>query len=484
MIVMDRVSFAYRGSPEPVLEDVSLRLESGSRIAIMGANGSGKSTLALILKGILAPTSGTVEIDGISSSRSEHDNLDVMRRVGLVFQNPDNTIVSTTVERELAFGLENMGVSDAVMRDRVAETLVRFDLEQCRHASPDRLSGGERQRLALAAIMIMLPSHLVLDEPTSLLDPGGASRIRELIREASGQGTTVVHITQSAAEALDYDRVIVLAGGRIVRDCPPEQALADVEEFGIEGIGDISGDIPSPSMDGEDGVILSLDRVSCVYDRGTAAERHALNAVSLPVRRGSSTAVLGRAGAGKTSLLEILAGVEPPTRGRVTVMEGTRRAMAFQFPENQVFGDTVGEYVRFGPSNAGMNVTDTDRAVSEALERLGLDPGTYLRRDPFTLSGGEKRRVAIAGALAMLPDMLVLDEPAAGLDKRGTEKMTALFGAYVRGGGTLVFSTHDFRNARRIASRAVVMSEGSVETEGGIGDVFGRSAWIRSVEGH
>ncbi len=483
MIVLERLSFSYHGSPKPVLGNVTLRVESGARVAVMGANGSGKSTLALILKGVLAPSSGTAEVDGISAARSDGDHLAVMRRVGLVFQNPDSTIVATTVERELAFGLENMGVPDTEMRERVAETLVRFDLEHCRHTSPDRLSGGERQRLALAAVMIMRPDHLVLDEPTSLLDPGGASRIRALIREASRQGTTVIHITQSAAEALDYDRVIVLADGCIVRDGPPGQALADVEEYGIEGLRDFDGDVPSISTDREGDEVLSLDRVSRVYDRGTPIARRALDRVSLSVRSGSATAVLGPAGAGKTTLLEIAAGIEPPTDGRVISTAGSVRAMAFQFPEDQVFGDTVAEYVAFGPMNIGMNRVETDRAVSEALEKLGLDPVRYLHRDPLLLSGGEKRRVAIAGALAMRPGVLVLDEPTAGLDRRGADSMTAMFGEYVRDGGALVFSTHDFRNARRTASRAVVLTDGKVEAVGIVGDVFERSAWIRSVCG-
>ena len=262
----------------------------------------------------------------------------------------------------------NMGVPDSEMRGRVAEALAGFDLERCRHAAPDRLSGGERQRLALASVMIMQPRHLVLDEPTSLLDPGGASRIRSLMLEASRKGTTVIHVTQSAAEALDYDRVIVLANGRIVRDGTPSQVLTDVEEYGIEGMGDIGGDIPLLSADGEGGEILGLDRVSRVFERGTASEKRALDQVSLSVRRGSATAVMGRSGSGKTSLLEIAAGVESPTGGRVHAAHGLIRAMAFQFPEDQVFGDTVAEYVRFGPMNMGMNSAETDRAVNGALE--------------------------------------------------------------------------------------------------------------------
>jgi energy-coupling factor transport system ATP-binding protein len=484
MIVLDRLTYSNHGET-PVLREISLAVGSGSHVAVMGPNGSGKSTLALLVKGLYLPTGGTITVDGFSAAADEHSRFEVMKRVGIVFQNPDDTIIGTTVERELAFGLENLGVPDAEMRERVNEALDRFDLSRHRHTSPDHLSGGERQRLALAAVMVMRPAYLILDEPTSLLDPSGADRIRSLIRDAARNGATVIHITQSAAEALDADRVIVLMDGAVARDCPPCEALVDTADLGIEGIEEIRafsawpGEWTIPPQCGSE--ILLLDRITQYYDRGSPFEHRALDSVSLSLPRGSSTVFLGVAGAGKTTLLEVAAGIVPPSIGRVVLRGECVRAMAFQFPEDQVFGDTVEEYVAFGPENIGFPHDETTRAVREALDAVGLEPERYCARDPFMLSGGEKRLVALAGTLSMHPDVLLLDEPTAGLDRRGVDRIVAILREYVTRGGTLLFSTQDFRAARLLARYALVLDDGRIETAGVAREVFDRSPWIGGI---
>jgi energy-coupling factor transport system ATP-binding protein len=484
MITLSELTFAYSGQA-PVLDRISLEIAAGSHVAIMGPNGSGKSTLALLMKGLLSPTGGSVAVDGFQASIGENARDEVMQRVGIIFQNPENTIVSTTVEREIAFGLENLGVPGAEMQERVEEALRMFKLEEYRFASPDRLSGGEKQRLALAAVMVMQPEHLILDEPTSLLDPAGSARILGLISEAAARGITVIHITQFAAEALAAERAIVLANGGVARDGAPREALRDAEELGIEGLEDVrsffSGWGETTIPDRTEHSPLSLEDVSFVYDRGTPFAHRALEHVDLKLPGGSSTVLLGPSGSGKTTLLEIVAGITPPTSGKAPVQNGMVRAMAFQFPEDQVFGDTVELYAAFGPENLGFSMEDTREAVTGALLAVGLDPETYRERDPFTLSGGEKRRVALAGVLAMRPDMLVLDEPTAGLDRRSTDRVVGFLREYVRQGGTLLFSTHDFRVARRLARHAIVLSNGSVETFGEIRAVFETSPWLRML---
>jgi energy-coupling factor transport system ATP-binding protein len=492
MIILSHLTYSYPGQT-PVLDDLSLTFETGVHTALMGPNGSGKSTLALLIKGLILPTGGAVNVDGLSAASGEKDRLEVMKRVGLVFQNPDNTIVATTVERELAFGLENLGIPGEEMRGRVDEALSLFDLAEYRHANPNHLSGGEKQRLALAAVMIMRPSHLILDEPTSLLDPGSRECILGLIREQAHAGATVIHITQFAQEAFHADRAVVLTESGISRDGAPYEALKDTTELGIRGIE--GKDVKKGALreqetfsfkvqkkPEEELKILRLEQVSFWYDRGLPFEKKALDAIDLAFIRGTSTVLLGPAGSGKTTLLEIAAGITAPGVGHVQVDGNPLRAMAFQFPEDQMFGDTVGEYVAFGPENVGIPKAEIPLTVDTALHAVGLDPALFRDRDPLTLSGGEKRRASLAGILAIKPEFLILDEPTAGLDLRGTNLVAGFLREYLSGGGTLLFSTHDFEIAREIAEYGVVMGHGKVETFGEIGEVFGKSGWLGKVK--
>ncbi|MFC1693692.1 ABC transporter ATP-binding protein [Candidatus Latescibacterota bacterium] len=495
MIKATNLTFAYPGCPT-ALKEINLTISPGSHVAVMGKNGSGKTTLALLLKGILRPSLGNVVVDGFDAGK-EDSRFEIMKRVGIVFQNPDDTIVATTVERELAFGLENTGVPPQEIQERVDEMLNRFDLETYRHTNPSHLSGGEKQRLALAAVMIMEPFHLILDEPTSLLDPWGREQILRWIRDSAQAGATIIHITQFAEDALLADRLLVLDGSGISGDGSPEKILAGNQRFRTWVTGFSSSKFNDKNrvsskgaeshtrctpVKSESTVTLSLDTVTHRYDRGTPYEKTALSGVALELRSGSSTALMGAAGSGKTTLLEIAAGVTEPTEGRVRVDTRIQRAMAFQFPEDQMFGDTVETYVAFGPENTGVPQSELQDVVTCALEDVGLDAETCRDRDPLTLSGGEKRRAALAGVLAMNPDVLILDEPTAGLDWEGMEIVKAFLENYVKAGGTLLFSTHDFEMASSLADRALVLDKGRVEAYGTVSEVFSRSSWITSVK--
>lgn len=499
MINLSHLTFSYctplvlrtSGDPAPgqppILNDLSLSFETGVHTALMGPNGSGKSTLALLIKGLLLPAQGVIRVEGISASSGERERLEVMKRVGLVFQNPDNTFVSTTVERELAFGLENLGIPGAEMRRRVDETLSRFELEEYRHTNPSHLSGGEKQRLALACVMIMQPAYLILDEPTSLLDPGSRSHILGLIRDQANSGATVIHITQFASEALHADRAVVLTETGICRDGPPSLVLRDTDAIGIRGIGNIEPGAAKPcsilihKTTEPANEIIRLENISYWYDRGLPFEKKALENIHLPLLQGTSTVLMGPAGSGKTTLLEIACGLTEPSTGRVHVKEKPLRAMAFQFPEDQMFGDTVGEYVAFGPGNIAMQKEEITKTAYETLSAVGLDPALYYNRDPLTLSGGEKRRAALAGVLAMRPDVLILDEPTAGLDLRGTGLILSFLKMYLESGGTLLFSTHDFEAAESVAEYALVLEHGKIETYGDLTEVFEKSRWLEKV---
>ena len=477
MIKTDSLSFAYPECPS-LLSGISLTVDAGEHVALTGPNGSGKSTLALIIKGVLAPTAGSLTINGRTIS-DDDSRREIMGMVGLVFQNPDNTFVATTVERELAFGMENIGVPPPEMERRIDEALENFDLARYRYTNPSRLSGGEKQRLALAAVMVMRPSVLILDEPTALLDPANRSRILDHIHEVTANGTTVIHITPFLEEATTADRIIAVGNGIVTADISSADAYTLSDNFRLCGMPDGSGipDRPCDTPDSSD--LIGLDRVSFTYDKGTPFAHTVFDDLSLSIVPHAATAVMGSSGAGKTTLLEIVAGITAPTTGGLSAPDGFVKAMAFQFPEEQLYGDTVAEYASFGPRNVGMRGDEIALSVDAALLSVGLDPASYRDREPHMLSGGEQRRVAIAGVLALHPDLLVLDEPAAGLDRCGLDILYRALRSYVDGGGTLVFSTHDFELAHRLACYGIVMCDGRIETSGTLKNVLSTSMWIR-----
>ncbi|MFC1650708.1 ABC transporter ATP-binding protein [Candidatus Latescibacterota bacterium] len=501
MIIAQDLTFAYPGQ-SPILENINLSIPLGSNIALMGPNGSGKSTLALLIKGLLAPSSGKITVDGIEAV-DDVSHFEIMKRVGLVFQNPENTIVTTTVETELAFGLENLGVPRDEMISRVSGALKQFDLEQYRHTNPTNLSGGEKQRLALASVMIMRPVYLLLDEPTSHLDPLGQRSLLDSVRSEVDRGSTVIHITQFSYEAHLSDRVIILDESGICADGKPGEVLSNskkyrscsIEFMNSPEISSLCGenrrnspddniDSPDSAVHGENAVessALSLEDVSYCYDEGTPFEQPALRNIGLSLRRGSSTVLLGASGSGKSTLLEIAAGITSPTGGNVLMNGHSVCAMAFQIPEDQMSGHTVESYIEFGPRNTGVPEDRLGDVIDEALRVVGLDPVGFRKRDPYALSGGEKRRVALAGVLAMKPDVLVLDEPTAGLDKNGMETVVKFLKKYMENGCTLLFSTHDFEVARCLCEHAAVLDKGHLQAYGKLNDVLNDSVWLNSL---
>ena len=236
MITVSHLKFSYPSTTSLILDDVNLQIKNGESVSIMGANGSGKTTLSRCLNGLLLPTEGDVFVDGFSTRNAE-ENLKVRALVGMVFQNPDNQIVSTTVEREIAFGLENLGVPTPQMQKRVDEILRQFDLEKYRRQSPHYLSGGEKQLLALAAIFAMAPRYIIFDEPTSLLDPYSREKILDAIFSLKlEEGITPILITQFPEETLWTQRLIIIDNGKIILDGKPSQVFENPEQFDRIGV--------------------------------------------------------------------------------------------------------------------------------------------------------------------------------------------------------------------------------------------------------
>ena len=535
VISLAGVTLRYESGTQ-ALTDVTLEVKRGQRICVLGANGSGKSTLASVACGLLAPDIGEVTLVGeqvFDARRDQPIDFDAYRRarrsLGLVFQNPDDQIVTTVVDEDVAFGPENLGVPASEIGRRVERELRRVALTPLAKADPTRLSGGQKQRVAIAGALAMEPEVLVFDEPGSLLDVRGRAAIMRVMERLHEAGTTIVHITHFMEEALAADRVVVLDHGTIVLEGTPQDVFLHedvIARLGLEepfvaqlaqklkipwtcdedeavrqifatyapsaqlpgmicpphGKGVRSASEPAPAPREAEG-LATTSPVACAshvcYSYG--GERPALDDVSLTVSPGSSLALVGHTGSGKSTLLRLICALEVPDAGSVFINGiGTRRkrdrrrlygtiGYVMQHPERQLFAETVLQDVAFGPLNLGLSPTEVDERCHRALELvglLGLDDAS-----PFELSGGQQRLCAIAGILAMEPSLLVLDEPTAGLDPRGRRSLWRILDEVRSAGVTLVQVTHSMDDAAR-ADKVVVLNEAHVMFAGRPLEVF------------
>ena len=493
------------------LDDVTLEVCRGERVCVLGANGSGKSTLASVICGLLAPDEGDVELAGHAVCTGGVPDLaayrDARRQLGLVFQNPDDQIVTSVVADDVAFGPENLGVPRAQISVRVARELRRVAMEKYAHADPSRLSGGQRQRVCIAGALAMEPAVLVLDEPSSLLDVRGRAAIMRVMGRLAAAGATLVHVTHFMDEALAADRVVVMQHGHVALEGTPDEVFAAknaqvIEALGLEmpfearlavalrQAGAAGGAIAAPGAPSDEKpaacaacahtaeplAILARD---LGFSYGPGAQ--ALDGVSLKVPVRATTAIVGQTGSGKYTLLRLLCGLEAADAGSLTVCginaatkrgrRQVRRAVGYvmQHPERQLFAQTVAEDVAFGPRNQGLSAAEVEGRVAHALDLVGLAD----RRDasPFELSGGQQRLAAIAGVLAMEPELLVLDEPTAGLDPRGRARLRALMADLAAHGVTLLQVTHSMEDAAR-ADHVVVLDQSHVLAAGTPAEVF------------
>lgn len=501
VVRLSRVTLRY--GDDCALDDVTLEVPRGQRVCVLGANGSGKSTLASVICGLLAPDEGDVELVGERVCEGGAPDLAAYRRarrgLGLVFQNPDDQIVTSVVADDVAFGPENLGLPRDEIRRRVDRELARVALTDYARADPSRMSGGQRQRVCIAGALAMEPQVLVLDEPSSLLDVRGREAIMRVMGRLAAAGATLVHVTHFMDEALEADRVIVMRAGRIVLDGAPREVFCAantglIDELGLElpfdlrllrarralAAGAVTDRARQALLSKDSASRESFCRVSGVSYSYTP--RHAaLDDVSFQVLEGETCAVVGQTGSGKSTLLRLLCGLEAPDAGSVEVAGATtatkrgrrdvRRAVGYvmQHPERQLFAQTVESDVAFGPRNMGLSADEVARRVDHALDLVGLAAKKDL--SPFELSGGQKRLAAIAGVLAMQPKLLVLDEPTAGLDPRGRAGLRRLLADLRAHGVTIVQVTHSMEDAAR-ADRVVVLDESRVIADGAPAEVF------------
>ena len=548
IIQAERVRFCYPADPDthvvppPALDDLSLDIERGSFVAVLGHNGCGKSTFAKHCNAICTPSSGTVLVCGIDT-RDEERLFDIRRRVGMVFQNPDNQLVATVVEDDVAFALENLGVPQPEMRQRVDEVLKSVGMYDRRASSPHQLSGGQKQRVAIAGVLAMRPDCIVLDEPTAMLDPRGRSEVIRTVKRLNREfGTTVILITHFMDEAVQADRVIVMEGGKVLTQGTPREVFTQVRllrdagldvpqatrlcqslaEKGLsirtdaltadEAVEAIAAALPKPERTAAPSVetktkpaepsaegdgrtpAIRLENVTFLYNRGLPQEHAAIRDVSLDIRPGELVGIIGHTGSGKSTLIQHLNGLLRPDKGRI-LLDGEdiwekpkeirkvrfKVGLVFQYPEYQLFGETVYKDIAFGPQNMGLSGKELDERVREAAHFVELKPET-LEKSPFDLSGGQKRRCAIAGVIAMNPEVLILDEPTAGLDPRGRERILGQIVRYHEEvGNTVLLVSHNMEDIARYADRVLVMNQSQVYMFDTVREVFSRADELVSV---
>ncbi len=528
------------------LKGITLDVEQGEFIAIVGRNGSGKSTLAKQLNALLLPSEGTVIVDGLDTS-GEEVRLSIRKTMGMVFQNPDNQIVGNVVEEDVAFGPENLGVPTEEIWNRVGSSLETVEMEDYRSVSPNHLSGGQKQRVAIAGVLAMEPKCIIFDEATSMLDPQGREQIifaaRQLQRE---KGITVLFITHHMDEVIWADRVFVMQEGSLVAQGAPKEIFEKrqlLEQCGLqipvlyEYMQFLQGQQLFPEEElqevyGEEDLIALMCRkvkgnlqnymeeedrkkgnqgeenrrekeyentgdlvkkgilfnhVTYLYNSGFVNETVALQDISLQIHPGEFVAVIGATGSGKSTLMQHLNGLYLPTEGNI-YFEGQditdkdfsrkqlrqRVGLVFQNPENQLFAETVEQDVCFGPLNMEISRLEAQKRAYEAIALVGL-PDTIYDTSPLQLSGGEKRRVAIAGVLAMKPDYLVMDEPTAGLDPVSAKELLELLKTLQQKTGiTIVMVSHNLDEVAGYADRVLVLEKGRKILDGEVGMVLSK----------
>ncbi|MDX6487687.1 MAG: energy-coupling factor transport system ATP-binding protein [Gaiellaceae bacterium] len=433
---VDRLTFSYPDAAGTTLRDVSLRLEPGERVVILGGSGSGKSTLLRALAGLVphfhgGRFAGRIEVDGRDTRRERP--ADLAGTVACVFQDPEDQIVMTRVEAEVAFGLENLGTPPEAIAGLARRALASVGAEHLVARRTSELSGGELQRVCLASALALAPRLLLLDEPTSQLDPAGAVSLFELLAELP---CAVVCAEQRPARALEWaDRVLFLDGGRLELDAPVDDALDWLRAHRPAFLPRVPA---APNDPASADAVCRLDRVA--YEDRVAE-------TSLAVGRGEIVALVGPNGSGKTTLAKLAVGLLDPTAGRVELRG--RAAYLSQDPGRYLIRERVEDEVALGG--------DGDLARARA-ELASVDLGGHEHRHPRDLSSGERERLGLASVLVTEPDLLVLDEPTRGVDPERKDRLAELLRATRHDRATLVV-THDLVFAGEVADRLVSLDE-------------------------
>lgn len=485
-VIIENLSFRYRSRSDFAIRDINLTVNEPQVVLIAGASGCGKTTLARCINGLI-PRSYKGELTGkIYLQGQDIAGLPLARisqLVGTVLQDPERQILGSIVKNEVAFGLENLGLSRSEIHRRVDEALERLKIAHLRERQTHYLSGGEKQKVALAGVLAMKPSILLLDEPLASLDPASAQEALQVIRDLANEGMTVLMVEHRVEDVLRIrpERVLFMKDGVIQYDGDPQHLVERVDyrevklpapmimELAIK-------DAPPPPLNILPGVngggapLVEFKDVAFGYESGPEV----LHGINLQIRRGDVIAVLGPNGAGKTTLVKHAIGLLKPKRGKVLINGQDTHQLSvaeiastlgyvFQSPSHMLFAPTVYDELAFGPSNLKHPEEEIRKEVSEAIEIVNLQG--YEQTPPLSMSFGQQKRVSIAAILAMRSRILVMDEPTAGQDyKNYMNFMNSIL--EMPGFEAILFITHDLDMAVIYANRVLLVNDGQVVADG------------------
>lgn len=531
-INFDKVSFSYEKKENPdfaILTNIDLSINEGEFVALIGQNGSGKSTLGKLLNALLIPDAGNVFV-GDMNTRDSVSHPAIRRLVGMVFQRPQDQIVATTVSEDIAFGPGNLDLPGKEIRQRVGEALEVTGLAGYEERPSYLLSAGETQRVALAGVLAMSPKCIIFDETTAMLDPSGREMVMRQAKALNKEGITIIFITHLMEEAAQADRVLVLHRSQVVMDDPPSKIFSSssrIRSFGL--------DLPPASLAAErlrkffpllpkrvlhDNDLLKklpkysgkekkqepikpkkkarqinveVEDLSHIYLLGTPLVHQSLNKCNLQVEDGTAHGLIGATGSGKSTLLQHLNGLILPQSGKIDILgcslnnrqvdiKALRKSvgLVFQQPEDQIFEQYVGDEIAFAARNFAVSGKIVE-IVQSAMQAVGLDFMAFKDRLTSTLSGGERRKVALASVLAGQPRMLLLDEPLAGLDPLSRDEVSSHLAELKNEGITLIISTHQFEGAIELMDEISVMANGRDLVHGTPGKIFSDASIMKTA---
>lgn len=451
-LLVDTLSYSYSQNNNNAVDGVSFEIEKGSYTAIVGLNGSGKSTLARILSGLLEPDSGSVVYEGEP-------------RIGIVFQSPKNQIVSGIVYRDTEFGPLNLHLPSDEVELRTIEALNVVDMLHKAESSTTELSLGQNQKIALSGIIALRPDILIMDEAVAMLDPDSRKDIYEFLRYWHKTGNTIIHITHDMEGVLEAEHIIGMEKGHLYYDGNVKDFISNPDLlYKIQGdelpkcdrnkLSDKT--LPDTTLQNEKNIGLYVKELNFNYDKHSG-----IKDISFVLKKGSLTALTGPSGAGKSTILECIAGLLEPSEGSL-VASDMRPVLAQQNAQAALFETFVADEVAFGPLNKGVRGQELKDVVRGALERAYLPVEEFGERRTFELSGGEQRRLAIAGILAMNSNVVLFDEPTAGLDSVARYKIMMMMRKLADEGKTVLFSTHKTDEAE-FADREIRINKGKIE---------------------
>ena len=519
--VLEKVSYIYPNAKETVLKDISLTINKGEFLGIIGATGAGKTTLCLALTGIVPQFYGgrffgKIAITGLDSL--EHPVSELARHVGIVFEDPEVQITATSVENEIAFALENLCVSREEILRRIPIVLKSVRLEGFEKKNPQELSGGQKQRLAIAAALALQPDLLILDEPTSQLDPIGSQEVFATVRELKQElGVTIVMVSHAAEEMAEFcDRIALLSEGKLIAVGTPDEIYAQVDllqknklrppevaqafslirqkginiskipvtlQAGIEVLSLLrsqnqllpppefrSPNLNNPNLNNPNLnklPVLSVKNLKHTYNDGTEA----LKNISLDIYEGEYVLIVGHNGAGKSTLVNHFLNLLKPTAGKVLVRDRDTKELSVselaqsigylaQNPDNQIFNTTVEKEVAFALPFLGYDSEAVKQETSRSLKAMQL--WEHRNSHPLSLPKGERGRIVIAALLAMNPEIIIFDEPTTGQDYQGASSILDVSRQLHQMGKTVIVITHHLYLMPDYADRAIVMGKGTI----------------------